>query len=72
MFSNIVGLGKKKENQVFVPIPGTTKQHRLKENIGAVNITLSEKELDRINAALETIKISGERYPANLQARVGK
>lgn len=56
----------------IVPIPGTTKQHRLQENIGGVNITLSADELDRINAALETINISGERYPAQLQARVGK
>jgi len=56
----------------IVPIPGTTKLHRLEENVGAVNTSLSEAELGRINAALETIKISGERYPAHLQARIGK
>lgn len=56
----------------IVPIPGTTKLHRLQENIGGVNLSLSEDELSRINAALATIKISGERYPAQLQARVGK
>ncbi|MFT3982016.1 MAG: aldo/keto reductase [Ferruginibacter sp.] len=56
----------------IVPIPGTTKIHRLEENAGAVNITLSVNELTRINAALDNIKIVGERYPAALQARVGK
>jgi hypothetical protein len=44
----------------------------LEENVGAVNITLSEEELSRIKSALESIKISGDRYPAALQARVGK
>lgn len=56
----------------IVPIPGTTKLHRLEENIGGANLSLSADELSRINAALAAIKISGERYPANLQARVGK
>ena len=56
----------------IAPIPGTTKIHRLEENVGAVNVTLSEEELSRINLALEEIKIVGERYPAALQARVGK
>jgi aryl-alcohol dehydrogenase-like predicted oxidoreductase len=56
----------------IVPIPGTTKPHRLRENLGGANILLSENELDKINTALATIKISGERYPAHLQARVGK
>lgn len=56
----------------IVPIPGTTKLHRLQENNGGANLSLSDDELSRINAALATIKISGERYPAQLQARVGK
>lgn len=56
----------------IVPIPGTTKLHRLQENIGGANLTLSVEELSRIKAALKTIKISGERYPAHLQAKVGK
>ncbi len=56
----------------IVPIPGTTKLNRLQENIGGANLLLSADELSRINAELETIKISGERYPAQLQARVGK
>jgi len=56
----------------IVPIPGTTKLHRLQENIGGANLSLAADELDSINAALATINISGERYPAQLQARVGK
>lgn len=56
----------------IVPIPGTTKLHRLRENIGGVSLSLSVDELEKINAALASIKISGERYPAQLQARVGK
>jgi len=56
----------------IVPIPGTTKIHRLEENVGAVGISLSTSELGKINSALEAIKIIGDRYPAALQARVGK
>lgn len=56
----------------IVPIPGTTKQHRLQENIGAVDLTLSEWELGNINAALAEITIIGARYPEHLQKAVGK
>lgn len=56
----------------IVPIPGTTKLSRLQENIGGANLALSSDELNRINATLDTIKISGERYPSHLKARVGK
>lgn len=56
----------------IAPIPGTTKIHRLLENSGAVNVNLSPDELNRINTALEEIKIVGERYPQHLQQRVGK
>ena len=56
----------------IVPIPGTTKLHRLQENAGATNVSLSPDELSRINTALEEIKISGERYPAHLQDLTGK
>ena len=56
----------------MAPIPGTTKIHRLEENVGSVNIILSSNELSKINAALETIKVSGERYPAAMQKMVGK
>lgn len=56
----------------IVPIPGTTKISRLKENTGAVDVSLSTSELKRINIALEEIQIVGDRYPAALQASVGK
>ncbi|TDN56433.1 aldo/keto reductase [Scandinavium goeteborgense] len=56
----------------IVPIPGTTKLHRLEENLGAADITLSQDELRKIGLALETVKIVGDRYPAALQARVGR
>jgi len=55
----------------IVPIPGTTKISRLEENAGAVNLSLSAEALARIKSALDNIKISGARYPAALQARVG-
>lgn len=56
----------------IVPIPGTTKIDRLTENAGSLTIALSANQLIRINNALKEIKIIGERYPAALQARVGK
>lgn len=55
----------------IVPIPGTTKQHRLLENLGAAEVTLSPEGLARINQALEGIDVVGDRYPKHLQARVG-
>ena len=55
----------------IVPIPGTTKLHRLKENIGAVSITLTPEELSEINSALENIKVVGDRYPEELEKRTG-
>ncbi len=56
----------------IVPIPGTSKLHRLHENIGADNIALTTDELDNINAALATIKIVGERYSAQIQETTGR
>lgn len=56
----------------IAPIPGTTKQHRLEENLGAAEITLSQNDLQKINQVLETVKIVGERYSAAHQARVGR
>ncbi|MBL4561854.1 MAG: aldo/keto reductase [Labilibaculum sp.] len=56
----------------IVPIPGTTKLYRLQENIGGTNVSLSNNEINDINARLETIKISGDRYPAQIQAKIGK
>ncbi|MEO6286816.1 MAG: aldo/keto reductase [Dyadobacter sp.] len=54
----------------IVPIPGTTKLHRLEENLGAVNIQLSENDLSEINAAVSQIEIMGARYPAEMQKQV--
>ncbi|WP_312769169.1 aldo/keto reductase [Epilithonimonas sp.] len=51
----------------IVPIPGTSKLHRLQENIGATNVSLGIEELNRINSALATIKIVGERYPVQIR-----
>ncbi|MBL5826345.1 aldo/keto reductase [Serratia fonticola] len=56
----------------IVPIPGTTKLHRLEENLGAADLILSQNDLHKITQALEKVKIVGERYPAALQARVGR
>ncbi|MFS7305236.1 aldo/keto reductase [Rahnella inusitata] len=56
----------------IVPIPGTTKLHRLEENMGAADVVLSPEDLGEITQALDTVKITGERYPASLQARVGR
>ncbi|MDP4117355.1 MAG: aldo/keto reductase [Bacteroidota bacterium] len=55
----------------IVPIPGTTKLHRLEENIGAANITLTPEELNDIHSALEEIKVMGDRYPEELEKRTG-
>ncbi|GAA5541229.1 MULTISPECIES: aldo/keto reductase [Brucella] len=56
----------------IVPIPGTTKLHRLEENIGATNVELSAEDLNRIEAALADITVQGDRYPAHLQQRVDR
>jgi aryl-alcohol dehydrogenase-like predicted oxidoreductase len=56
----------------IVPIPGTRKLERLEENLGAVEVELTPKELIDINEALSKIEISGERYPSEYANRVGK
>ncbi|RYY57913.1 MAG: aldo/keto reductase [Chitinophagaceae bacterium] len=56
----------------IAPIPGTTKLHRLQENLGAVSVHLSMENLTRINKAADQITIQGARYPEALQNRVGK
>ena len=47
----------------IVPIPGTTKLHRLEENLGAVDVTLTPDDLRDISTALATIQVQGERLP---------
>ena len=56
----------------IAPIPGTTKLHRLKENIGAAEIELSAEDLRDINDAISKITVEGARYPAHLQQRVSR
>ena len=56
----------------IVPIPGTTKLHRLEENLAAAEIVLSADELQDIEQALAGITVQGARYPAHLQARVDR
>ncbi|MET0289998.1 MAG: aldo/keto reductase [Pseudoxanthomonas sp.] len=56
----------------ITPIPGTTKLHRLEENVGAADLQLDAAELAAIETALQGIEIVGDRYPAHLQARVGR
>lgn len=56
----------------IVPIPGTTKLHRLQENIGAASISLSTQNVQQIDLAASKIIIQGARYPESLQNRVGK
>ncbi|WP_372854747.1 aldo/keto reductase [Pedobacter sp.] len=56
----------------IVPIPGTTKIHRLQENIGATKIWLTAQDVHQIDTAASKIFIQGARYPEALQNRVGK
>ena len=56
----------------MVLIPGTTRLHRLDENLGAAALTLSGDDLRAIDAALATIPVQGARYPAHLQRLVGR
>jgi aryl-alcohol dehydrogenase-like predicted oxidoreductase len=56
----------------IVPIPGTTKLHRLDENLGAVNVELSSEDLTRIETALSEIQVVGDRYNATHAARVNR
>ena len=56
----------------IVPIPGTTKFHRLEENIGAVNVELTSDDLRQIDAAASKIPVQGARYPEELQKLVNR
>jgi aryl-alcohol dehydrogenase-like predicted oxidoreductase len=55
-----------------VPIPGTTKLHRLEENLGAASVELSADDLREIANAAATIEVQGARYPDHLQRLVGR
>ncbi|KQP68399.1 aldo/keto reductase [Methylobacterium sp. Leaf112] len=56
----------------IVPIPGTTKLHRLEENIGAAEVELGPEDLATIADVLGKVTVQGDRYPAHLQQRVGR
>jgi aryl-alcohol dehydrogenase-like predicted oxidoreductase len=55
----------------IVPIPGTTKLHRLEENIGAVALELSKDDLEQIETAASQIKVEGARYPEHIEKMTG-
>ncbi len=56
----------------IVPIPGTTKLHRLEENLGAANVELSPEDLRELDTASSKIHVRGARYPEELQKMVGR
>ena len=56
----------------IVPIPGTTKLHRLEENIGAADVELTPAELKDIPSAVSKVTVQGTRYPEHLQQLVGR
>jgi aryl-alcohol dehydrogenase-like predicted oxidoreductase len=56
----------------IVPIPGTTKLHRLEENIGAVSVELTPDDLREIDSAASTITVQGDRYPEHLEQLAGR
>jgi aryl-alcohol dehydrogenase-like predicted oxidoreductase len=56
----------------IVPIPGTTKLHRLRENAGAVSLQLSPEDLRELESAASRITVQGARYPEQLQKLVGR
>jgi aryl-alcohol dehydrogenase-like predicted oxidoreductase len=56
----------------IVPIPGTTKLHRLEENIGAASIELTSDDLREIESAASKIKVEGARYPEKLEQLTGR
>ena len=56
----------------IVPIPGTTKLHRLEENLGAADIVLTPEELGQIERSLSGIVVHGDRYPSSHQQLVNR
>ncbi len=56
----------------IAPIPGTTKLHRLEENLAAASVSLSPSDLASIESALAGVAVQGERYPPHLQQQVGR
>jgi aryl-alcohol dehydrogenase-like predicted oxidoreductase len=56
----------------ITPIPGTSKLHRLEENVGGTNVILTNDDLSDIQQALDGISIQGDRYPASFASTGGK
>ena len=56
----------------IVPIPGTTKLHRLEENVGAAALELTDEDLREIAGVLETVAVQGERYPERIEEMTGR
>ena len=56
----------------IVPIPGTTKLHRLDENIGAISVELAPDDLREIDSAATKIEVQGARYPEKLEQLTGR
>jgi aryl-alcohol dehydrogenase-like predicted oxidoreductase len=56
----------------IVPIPGTTKLHRLEENLGGASVELTPEDLNAIHDVISTIDVQGDRYPAHLQSLVNR
>jgi aryl-alcohol dehydrogenase-like predicted oxidoreductase len=56
----------------IVPIPGTTKRHRLEENIGAASVELTPDDLRAIDDAASRITVQGARYPEKLEQMTGR
>lgn len=56
----------------IVPIPGTTKLHRLEENIGAASVTLTAADVQQLDEATSKLELRGARYPEHLQKLVGR
>jgi aryl-alcohol dehydrogenase-like predicted oxidoreductase len=56
----------------IVPIPGTTKLHRLEENLGAASVALSAADLSNIEAALSEVRAQGDRYPDHMQRQIDR
>ena len=58
--------------QVKIQVPGTTKLHRLEENIGAASFELTPEDLQRIEAAVTQVQIQGARYPTQMQKTINR
>jgi aryl-alcohol dehydrogenase-like predicted oxidoreductase len=60
------------QHQWIVPIPGTTKPHRLAENTAAVDVEFTPGDLEEITAAADRVDVQGDRYPAHMQRWINR